>query len=209
MASALTPIPDKPEFDIFFLADSIAFLKLEKEKHESLIFAMNEEIKKLRNDVTICQQFEIKIQEIDNRLNDVNAKAEIERADFQAFKLETANAAAVNAEKIQMIQEHEPQIDLTADITALKKDIEKFERDRRTDRQKQEEQVQFQLEKLKASKKNQERFESLIGENLKVLRQYPLANKSSLYNPRPILRAAKLSSPALHPCRTCNRTSPA
>jgi hypothetical protein len=174
-STALTPIPDKPEFDIFFLADSISFLRVEKEKHDSLLFAMNEEIKVLRNDLTVCQQFAIKIQELEIRLSDVDAKAAIEKEQFQAFKKETTDAAAAHAAKILSLEEQEGPADLTSDLAELKKGIEKYERDRRTDRQKQEEQLQSQLEKIKASKKKQERFEALVGENMKVLRRQSYA----------------------------------
>jgi hypothetical protein len=69
-----------------------------------------------------------------------------------------------------------------------------------------------ELEKIKASKKNQERFESLIGESLKVPR--PCSSLADVSSPTNTSQTSlffhvQLTSSALRPCRTCIRTSPA
>lgn len=171
----LTPIPDKPEFDIFYLAESITSLKADRQRHDALIHALSEQISALQSDLRVCQEdiqnkfecHETKIQAMELRSTEIEARTEQQQEHLRAFQQETAKAAAVAAEKLQQLKV-EPVYDPSADIATLKRSFDQSEKERKSENSKQEAKISAQMKKIEEAHAHQENFESLIIDKVKV-----------------------------------------
>lgn len=174
-AQSLTPIPDRPEFDIFFISESIASLKADKPRFEALIATLNERISNLQNDFTVnhesvenkIQQVLAQIQAMDMRVTDIEARIEHGKEQLNEFKKETAKAAALTAEKLEK-KLNEPVYDPAADLATMKKLIEKSDHERKADIAKQDAMLSAQMSKLEAAQGQHEVFEAQINERIQV-----------------------------------------
>ena len=175
-SNSLTPIPDKPEFDIFFIAESISLLKAEKIRQDGVIAALSEKIDHLQNNsATILKSFndiEPKIaalqNQLEHRIAGLEVQIESEKESLKTFKQETAKAAAVAAEKIQVMIRDQPAKTSDPEIAVLKKIIESNENERKSDIAKQEARISAQMDELEASHSRQEEFESKMASSMQV-----------------------------------------